>query len=694
MLRIAVDVGGTFTDVVALREDGQIFVTKVPTTPSQLVDGVINGVRAILDLTGNDAVEVDRFVHGTTIGTNAVLERKGAKIALLTTEGFEDVLELGRLRRSALYDLFADAETPVFLAPRRHRYGISERIGAGGEVVIPLDTDAARKTITEAIEHEGIEAISVCYLFSFLNPAHEQLTRDIIAEIAPDMSVSLSSEINPVFREYERTVVTTFDAYVKPVFNQYLTRLRRTLASLGIDAPLQLMQSRGGIASGKNALTRPVQLLLSGPAAGVIGGKHEGDRANFGNVITFDMGGTSSDVALVQEGRPLTTTEAKIETFPLRVPMVDVNTVGAGGGSIAWIDRAGGLRVGPQSAGSDPGPACYPHGGRVPTVTDASLVLGYLNPDNFAGGQFKLNLTAARRSIEPLAESLAMNVGQVALGIHRVVNANMVDQIRLMSVKRGHDPRRFALVAFGGAGPVHGGVLAADIGIPVLIVPEKPGVLSAFGLLAAPIEHDHMRTFVARVNGLDIERVRTTLADLYRRGLSAMENEDVPSDAVQVLYSADMRYVGQSYELEVEIAGTIDTSTPDDLLRSFHEAHERIYAHAAPENPVEIVNLRALHRFLPNPPVRSPDSGIESISVARPITTRTAIFGEFPDGTHTPVFDRAQLPPGASFAGPAIIEQPDTTIVVYPDHTCLVGDGGVLTMTFAQADSARQRAAL
>ncbi len=695
MLQIAVDVGGTFTDVVAARDEEPVFATKVPSTPQHLVDGVLEGVRAILDLIGADAGDVSRFVHGTTTGTNAVLERKGATTAILTTEGFEDVLELGRLRRSALYDLFTDAETPVFLAPRRQRFGIPERVDAEGRVIKALDKEAVRKTIAYAVEHHAIESVAVCYLFSFLNPAHEQLTRDIIAEAASDLSVSLSSEINPIFREYERTVVTAFDAYIKPVLSRYLNLLHDALGSLGIDVKLQLMQSRGGIASGLNALERPVQLLLSGPSAGVIGGKYEGERANFGNVITFDMGGTSSDVALVREGQPLITTEAKIATFPLRVPMVDVNTIGAGGGSIAWVDQAGGLRVGPQSAGSDPGPACYPGGGVEPTVTDASLVLGYLNPDNFAGGRFKLDLTAAERSIERLSGSLAMGVRQLALGIHRVVNAKMADQIRLMSVKRGHDPRKFALVAFGGAGPVHGGPLAADIGIPALVVPEKPGVLSAFGLLAAPIEHDHMRTFVARVDDVDVNEMRETFGELHRRGLTAMQAEDIPADAVQVLYSADMRYVGQSYELEVDVPEIMDASTPDELLRRFHLTHEQVYAHAAPENAVEIVNLRAVHRVVPTrPSARPPHLEPGTPSAARPRGTRTVIFAENPDGVETPIFDRGGLPPGAELKGPAIVEQPDTTIVVYPGHTCRVCDSGLLTMSFPLSDQTPRQEAV
>ena len=682
MIEIAIDVGGTFTDVVATVEGRLAQVTKVPTTPGYLVRGVLNGVESILARLDGSGSQVQRFVHGTTIGTNAVLERRGARIAILTTEGFEDVLELGRLRRSALYDLFADAETPVFLAPRRRRYGVPERIDARGRVVRELDEAALRDIVVNAIEVEKADAFAVCYLFSFLDDRHEQRTRKIIHEIAPQASVSLSSDVNPIFREYERTVVTAFDAYVKPVLNAYLAVLERELNAVGISTRLQVMQSRGGIASAENALTRPVQLLLSGPAAGVIGGQFEGARGGCRDVITFDMGGTSSDVALVRDGRPLTTTEAKMRTWPLRVPMIDVSTIGAGGGSIAWIDPAGGLRVGPRSAGSDPGPACYPGGGPDPTVTDASVVLGYLNPQNFAGGQLTLDVDAAHRAVGGLAERLGMSVREAALGIHRVVNANMADQIRLGSVKRGHDPRKFALVAFGGAGPVHGGPLAADIGIPTMIVPENPGVLSALGLLVAPVEHEHMRTFVARTPDIDVANMRDVLATLDAQGLAAMETEGVARDRISTRHAADMRYVGQSYELEVDVPDTTDASTPDELARRFHDAHERVYAHAQRGNAVETVNLRVVHSFRPAPPSPAGDrAGRADGNEAR--ETRRTVFAEHPDGVDAAVFDRSDLAPGTVIDGPAIVEQPDTTIVVYPGHRCTVGDDGLLFVTFA-----------
>ena len=682
MIEIAIDVGGTFTDVVATVEGRLAQVTKVPSTPGHLVKGVLNGVESILARMDGSGSQVQRFVHGTTIGTNAVLERRGARIVVLTTEGFEDVLELGRRRRTALYDLFADAETPVFLAPRRRRYGVPERIDARGRVVRELDEAALRDIVANAIEVEKADAFAVCYLFSFLDDRHEQRTREIIHEIAPQASVSLSSDVNPIFREYERTVVTAFDAYVKPVLNAYLAVLGRELNAVGISTRLQVMQSRGGIASAENALTRPVQLLLSGPAAGVIGGQFEGARGGCRDVITFDMGGTSSDVALVRDGRPLTTTEAKMRTWPLRVPMIDVSTIGAGGGSIAWIDPAGGLRVGPRSAGSDPGPACYPGGGPDPTVTDASVVLGYLNPRNFAGGQLTLDVDAAHRAVGGLADRLGMSVREAALGIHRVVNANMADQIRLGSVKRGHDPRKFALVAFGGAGPVHGGPLAADIGIPTMIVPENPGVLSALGLLVAPVEHEHMRTFVARTPDIDVANMRDVLATLDAQGLAAMETEGIARDRISTRHAADMRYVGQSYELEVDVPDTTDASTPDELARRFHDAHERVYAHAQRGNAVETVNLRVVHSFRPAPPSPAGDrAGRADGNEAR--ETRRTVFAEHPDGVDAAVFDRSDLAPGTVIDGPAIVEQPDTTIVVYPGHRCTVGDDGLLFVTFA-----------
>jgi len=393
LVLLAVDIGGTFTDVVAIDPtNGQYQAAKVPTTPSRLIDGVRQGTQMALHLAGAEASDVERFVHGTTIGTNAVLERRGATTAILATDGFEDSLEIGRLRRTRMYDLFMDAETPVFLAPRRRRRGVPERVAADGSVVLALDERGVVETVRELKEEEHASAFAVCLLFSFRNPSHERRIRELIRELDPTLSVSLSSEVDPMFREYERTVVTAFDAYIRPVIRGYLTELTRELDEIGIHAPVQIMQSRGGITSARLVAERPVSVLLSGPAAGVIGARHAGSLSGLSDLITIDMGGTSADICLVQSNKPLVTAEGTIDSHPLRIPMVDVSTIGAGGGSIAWVDPAGNFRVGPRSAAADPGPACYRRGGMDATVTDASLVLGYLNPDYFNGGAFDLGI--------------------------------------------------------------------------------------------------------------------------------------------------------------------------------------------------------------------------------------------------------------------------------------------------------------
>lgn len=672
MLDIAVDIGGTFTDVVAVRDGRQVFATKVPSTPADLAIGVLQGIDRVLAIAANAPGDVRRFVHGSTVATNAVIERKGATTALLATAGFEDVLEIGRLKRTRMYDLFMDQETPTFIAPRRRRFGIRERIDSRGTVITPLDEQQVVEAVRQAVDTYAVQSIAVCYLFSFLNPSHEARTRDLIREVAPGVAVSLSSEVHPVLREYERTVVTAFDAYVRPVIEQYLRILKTRLAALGVRARVQVMQSRGGVSSVRNALDRPVTTLLSGPAGGVVGGKFEAARSGYRNLVSLDMGGTSCDVAVVLEGRPLTTTESRFETFPLSIPMVDVNSIGAGGGSIVWLDRVNSLRVGPQSAGSDPGPACYGRGGKRPTVTDASLLLGYLNQTYFAGGELRLDPEAASLALGPLASELRMDVRDLALGVHRVTNARMADQLRLMSVRRGLDPRTFPLVVFGGAGPVHGGLLASALGMPAVLVPSKPGVLSAFGLLVSAIEHDQSRSFVQEVTRMDAAELEQALAELQAIGSRKMAAEDVPLERVNVLRTVDMRYMGQSYELEVPVPSTVNSSTPEVLTKLFHAAHERIYGHFAPESPVEVVNVRTVHSYAPD----SPSVAVASrTGVRRELERkgdRIAIFPEFPRGTLTPVYERSALNVGDVLVGPAIVEQPDTTTVVYPNHTCTV----------------------
>jgi N-methylhydantoinase A len=678
-VQIGVDIGGTFTDIVALDARGRLTLAKVPSTPKDLLDGIAAATTKVLALTGATPADVERFIHGTTIATNAVLEQKGAVTAVLTTEGFEDVLELGRMKRSRMYDLAMDPEVPTFLAPRRRRVGIRERLDARGRVLVPLNEDDVRAAAAK-LSAQGVQAIAVCYLFSFVNPAHERRTREIIADVAPDISVSLSSEVDPTFREYERLCVTAFDAYLGPVVKRYLAGLGDTLHGLGVPGVPLIMRSRGGIVSAALAAQQPVTLFLSGPAGGVIGAAFAAERAGVRDFVSLDMGGTSNDVAVVRDGRPLLAGEGAIGPYPVRTPMVDVNTIGAGGGSIAWIDAAGGLRVGPRSAGAEPGPACYARGGDEATVTDASLVLGYLNPTRFAGGAMTLDVTAAERALTAIGRRLGVDAVAAAAGIHRVVNARMADQIRLVTIKRGYDPRQFALVVLGGAGPVHGAALAAEMGMAEVLVPEAPGVLAAFGLLAAAIEHHHARTLQARTDGADLAAINGCLAELDAAGRGRMREEGVPAREVNVAYAADMRYVGQAYELEVALTAPVTPDRVPDIVAAFHAVHERVYGYARTQQPVEFVNFRAVHTFPLPRPVLTPATRDGSLHAAL-IGERRAYFDRF---VSTAIYERARLPLGARLAGPAIVEQPDTTTVIPPGVVALVDDAGNLRLRRTQ----------
>jgi N-methylhydantoinase A len=471
MIDIAIDIGGTFTDIACLIDGKRLHSLKVSSTPKNLISGVRRGIEKILENTGHNFKEIREVLHGTTVATNAIIERKGAKLGILMSKGFEDVLEIGKQQRAALYDLSIDVQTPVFLSPKRRRMGITERIAANGKVVTELNEDEVSRAVAILIQKYGVEAIAVCYLFSFLNPIHEIRTKEIIQKKYPGIEVSLSSELSPIFREYERLCVTAFDAYIRPIVDTYVKQFEESLEKMGIEGYTFIIQSSGGLATSRSAAEKPVNMILSGPAGGVMGGKFAGELANFKNLITIDMGGTSFDVALVRESKPIISREGKVCGYPLRVPMVEVNTIGAGGGSIAWLDAGGGLHVGPQSAGAEPGPACYGLGGEDATDTDASVVLGYLNPDYFAGGEIPLDKSAATKAIERIAKRLGMDVSSCAFGIHRILNSKMADEIRLVTIRRGYDPRDFAIVALGGAGPVHAGVLAQSLDIPTVIVP-------------------------------------------------------------------------------------------------------------------------------------------------------------------------------------------------------------------------------
>ena len=681
-LIVGIDVGGTFTDVVAADpSQGVLFTLKVPSRPRRPAGAFVEGLEGVLALAARGAGAVERIVHGTTIATNAVLERRGATLAILTTKGFEDILVIGRTKRSAMYDLDIDAEGPLFLAPRRRIVGIPERVDATGAVLRPLDEAAVVEAVGR-LRDTGVAAVAVCYLFSFLNPAHEQRTAALIRQHFPGLEVSLSSTVDPQFREYERLVVTAFDAYLRPVITSYVEDLGRELEAKGFGCPLQIMQSNGGITSARASVDRPVGTVLSGPAAGVVAGHVAGETAGFHDVVTVDMGGTSFDVALVRGGRIETGSEGRLGRYPLRVPMVDVHTIGAGGGSIARLDAAGGLKVGPESAGADPGPACYGRQGREATVTDASIVLGYLNPATYAGGRFPLFPELAHQAVDArVAGPLGLSVPRAAAGIHDIVNTQMAEAVRLVSVRRGYDLRGIALVAMGGAGPVHAGRLLKLLQARAVVVPPRPGVSSAYGLLLARVRHEASRAYPRRFDRVEPGQLSAICAEIddYCRG--RMREESVPLDRVTVQRYAEMRYVGQSYELQVPMAVEgIDRDSLTRLLGDFHALHDRIYGHQSPDNAVEIMGVRGVHLYqLPAPPTDRPTRA--SAAPAEPIAQRRAFFGETGEYADTPVYARGSLSVGARVPGPAILDQEDTTTVVYPGQVARVHESGSVILT-------------
>jgi len=672
---VAVDIGGTFTDVVCRSAAGETKLVKIPTTRANPSMGVLHALRHMATQWSVSGEHIARFVHGTTVATNAVLERKGAKIGLITTQGFKDVLEIGRQNRHHVYSVMLEPETPAFLVPGALRREVPERVTATGQVLTPLDEDAVRRE-ADLLASEGVQAVAICFLFSFLNPAHEQRAAQIVRERHPYLMVSLSSEVDPAFREYERTCITAFDAYLKPVIDRYLADMERDLDANGVRSPLQIMQSRGGVASSNIARRSPVRLFLSGPAAGVIGGRVAGQAAGAEDLITIDIGGTSADIALIDRGQPLISSEGRLDGYAVRVPMVDVNAIGAGGGSIAWLDAARSLRVGPRSAGSEPGPACYGWGGLDPTVTDASIVLGYIDPDYFAGGTMKLDAERAHASIEvKIAKPLGMSVEQAALGIHRVINASMAEGIRFVSVKRGIDPRRFSLVPLGGGGPVHGTALARELGIRRVIVPLHPGVLSAAGLLAAPVEHEAATAFNIAAAEVTTDMLTRLYAELDARCSSLMAGEGAGAEAIERHYLADVCYIGQSYHLEV--AMHMEDAPLARLTHDFYAAHDRIYGHST-AGPIKLVNLRAVHRTKTRPDAAArhvPEDGSPLKGIRAMLTSASSGFVE------TCVYDRSRLKPGARLDGPAIIEQADTTTVIEPGWQAHVDPSGSLILS-------------
>ncbi len=658
--RVGVDVGGTFTDV-ALSVDDRLVTAKVPTTDDQSV-GVLAGIEKACERAGIDPSEIDEFAHAMTVSVNALLERDGARTALVTTEGFRDVLEIGRQDRPDLYDL--EVEKPEPLVPRRRRFTVDERTTPDG-VERPVDTEEVRD-LAATLRERDVESVAVCLLHAYADPENERLVAETLREEL-DVPVSASHEVLAEFREYERTSTTAVDAYVRPAIDSYVGRLVDEATAEGIPSP-RIMQANGGIADPETVRERAVTTTMSGPAAGVVGAAATVADDDVAGLVTFDMGGTSSDVSLVRDGEAERTTDSEIAGLPIRTPMVDVNTVGAGGGSIAWVDAGGALRVGPRSSGAQPGPACYGRGGTEPTVTDANVVLGYIGPETALGGEMTVDVEAAHAALERLAGEAGLEDAlEAARGVYRVANATMTRTIRSVTVERGHDPREFALVAFGGAGPMHAAALAESLEVDRVVVPRPSGVLSAFGLLAADESYDAVRTV-----GVDLaEADRDALEDVYE-GLVAdvLADASDPDEAV-VERAADCRYDGQSFELTVPVDEPVDAAAVEER---FHAAHERAYGYAMDE-AVEVVNLRAAATVSGVEPVVRHDGGGE----AR-IGTREAHFPGH-GSRETAVYDRDRLDPGATVDGPAILEQAESTTVVPPAWSGDVLADGTLAMT-------------
>ena len=646
---VGIDVGGTFTDIAVLR-DGVLSVHKLPSTPADPSVGITAGVRD----TGVDVGAAD-FIHGSTVATNALLEGKGGRTALVTTMGFEDVLEIGRQNRADLYDL--SMERPEPLAPWQLRFGLPERIDYTGTILDDL-TPESIDALVELLGETEVDGVAVSFLFSFLNPAHEEILAQRLAQLPNRPFISISSRILPEFREYERTSTVVVNSYVGPVMARYLTQLESVLGH-----GLRIMQSSGGSITASLAADQPVRTILSGPAGGVVGAFYTGVQAGYPDIITLDMGGTSTDVSLCP-GRIKETTSANLGGYPVSVPMIEIHTVGAGGGSIARVDAGGALVVGPQSAGADPGPACYGTGDRI-TVTDANLTLGRLRSDGFLGGRMTLDQERSQALMTDLAGGVGASATDTALGIIRVVNSNMERAIRAISLERGYDPREFTLVPFGGAGPMHACELAAELGIPRVLVPGHPGILSALGVAIADVVKDYSRTVMLRGEDLDKARLEEEFHGMEQLARAELVEEGLPADSMVSRRFLDVRYVGQSFELTVDCPSLTGRG---DLTRSiaseFYAAHLQRFGYADRALPVEVVNLRLKLELAVDKPLLEPAADCGSDSSHAAVGNVEVVFAQ--GAVDTALYDRDRLQTGNRIAGPALLLQLDTTIVVPP----------------------------
>jgi N-methylhydantoinase A len=668
-VRIGVDTGGTFTDVVLYDEEtGEIHTTKTPSTPPEFDRGVLSGIDAILGETGVDPARVEFLSHGTTVGTNAVLEGEVPPLGLLTNEGLRDVLEIGDQTRPELYDL--QQEKPPALIPRRRRLGVPGRVAYDGSVVDELDEAAVEEAIDDLVD-AGAESVVVSLLFSHLNDAHERRVGELIEAHDADLEYALSSAVYPEPREYDRTVTTVLNEAVKRNIADYLDRLGTGIDERGIDVPLNVMHSGGGIFSPEQATRFALRTVLSGPAAGAVACRDVSTGLGYDAALGLDMGGTSADVSVVEGGELVRSTEGEINDLPIKTPLIDINTVGAGGGSIAWIDEGGGLRVGPKSAGADPGPICYDRGGTEPTVTDANLLLGRLSADAFVAGDMDLVVDRTReRFREAVAEPLDQSAEAAALDVLKVANAKMAREIRRVTVERGRDPAEFALVAFGGAGPMQAPAVAERMDIDTVVLPRTPGTLSARGLLLADVRADESRAY--RGGRLDAAAMEEQFAELEATVGGRFDEMGFEEGEVTIERAADLRYVGQSYELTVPAGeGPLDEAVLEGVVERFHEQHARLYGHAMREEPVEAVTLRVTGT-VPTPPMAD-DPELGEADADR---GEREVYFEGTGYTESTVVFRPALGVGETVEGPAILEDTGSTAMLPPGTTGRVTEDG------------------
>jgi len=698
MKRLGVDVGGTFTDLIYVDDDaGTVLVHKAPTTPDDPSQGTVRGIQELTAQAGERPSALDQVFHGTTIATNIVIEHNGARVGLITTEGYRDILHIARHKKPLNFSNYQDLPWQRYpIVRRRYRLTVPERIASDGSVLVPLDEARARAQVRR-LKEQGVEAVAVCFLFSFLNPQHEARVAEIVREEFPEAFLSVSSEVLPQYREYERFSTVCLNAYVGPTVSRYVRRLEDELRAMDVRTGIHLMTSASGVATAEGAVARPVNLLMSGPVAGVVGGIWTGRNAGYENVITLDVGGTSADIGLAQQGRLRMKhlLDTRVGPYQAMIPMVDVDTIGAGGGSIAYVDAGGIFRVGPRSAGADPGPAAYDRSGTEPTATDAMVNLGWLLPDAFLGGAMRLRADLARKAFEEgPARALGMTVEEASMGAIQILTHSMVQSIEENSVRKGYDPRDFALVAEGGAGPIFAAQIALEVGTPRVLVPGYPGVTAALGLLATDMVYEYVATVYQRLSRLEVDALEATFVDLERQARAQLEEDGIPPDRLLIQRVADCRYLGQGYELRVDCAaGTIDDAWVRKLRTDFDDIHEREYSRRFEESDVEIPNLRVRGIGL-QPELLTPqlEQGPESPDAALR-HEREAWFrvGGVLAAVQTRFYERSALQAGNVLEGPAIVNQYDSTTVIPPNVSARVDRFGniVIAVSALGTDAAR-----